>query len=334
MNTFSWERKYKRTWENLEKTVKDEKISLINFNSSKKGIIRHFHIIIDLSDSIELNDFLPSFRFHICKDLKIFIKKFYKENPLSILSLITYRNNKSDKYRIINLNNLDFIDKIFSENGIGNFSLMNAIKDSLIFLKNDYLKEILIITCSIFTINNVNIKYDNIKIHFLSFRGEIYFFQKICEKSNGKYFVPEKSENILMNLEKFCVPNVLNSSSSVNLLKIGFPEICLENTVCACHFQSKNGFICPICKTKVCLLPCICPICKTQLCSNNIVQSLYYCYPLKEFEKIENENFCKICELKATERCSNCKTEFCTECSNFMHTDLCFCVYCGVDDSQ
>lgn len=91
---FSWEKQYKRTWENFnseEEKVLAENNEIIENMPYKKGIIRHFHIIVDSSLSIEMNDFLPSFRYHITTKLNHFIKKIYEENPISVLTLLIHR---------------------------------------------------------------------------------------------------------------------------------------------------------------------------------------------------------------------------------------------------
>lgn len=329
---FSWEKQYKRTWENLtdddnESLITKTKLQYI-YSPYKKGIIRHFHIIIDSSASIELNDFLPSFRYHITTKLNHFIKKFYAENPISILSILIYRNNKCAKY--ILLDKKSETEEYFGVAGDGEFSLINSMNTSLEFLKSDYIKEILVITASLYTMDNEELlPFRDIKVHFIALRAEIFFFKNIAQSTHGRYCVPVDASDISFFLDSFCLPNSINSSSALNMLKLGFPRVLTSELICACCFRcSKRGFECPICYTKVCYLPIKCPICKTQLVTSNILsQSLYYCYPLKPF--LKKEGVCKVCGDKGTEVCGECSSSYCNGCSSFIHNDLCFCIYCN-----
>lgn len=334
-NPFSWEKRYKRTWEDLSDSsdTETETKKIIPQNSYKKGIIRHFHIIIDCSQAIEYNDFLPSFRFHICNELKSFVQNFYTENPISILSLLIYRNNKCEKYSILERNTN--IDDFFTECGTGQFSLQDSIKMSLNFLTNDYIKEILVITPSLYSIGTSTLaQLENIKIHFLSLRGDVFLFQTIATKTFGHFFVPIESKDISFYLKQFCTPSTINNTIAVNLLKLGFPSVTNEYLACACCLKpSKYGYLCPICNTMICKLPCLCPICKTQLVMNSsLVQSLYYCYPLDQFNKIveisKNAKSCRVCSDSGKNTCPKCESVYCHTCTEFVHTDLSFCFFC------
>ncbi|KRH95272.1 RNA polymerase II transcription initiation/nucleotide excision repair factor TFIIH, subunit SSL1 [Pseudoloma neurophilia] len=342
-NPFSWEKSYKRTWEDLEtdnETVRKRQ-KILN-NSYKKGIIRHFHIIVDYSESIELNDFLPSIRYNITESLKIFKKKFYSENPISILSILIYRNNRTEKYCILD-NNTD-IDKLFDKSGTGDFSLVESLKSSLKFISNDYIKEILVITGSIFTVgcsNNHNLNQqneniensieglENIKVHFISIRGAVHFFEEISKKTGGQYHVPIDLNDITYYLSLFTVPSSVNTSSTVNLLRLGFPEIIYDTLYCTCCFKKRNIlYDCPICHSGYCQLPTKCIICDTQLVVNStLVQSLYFCYPLEKFVESLNST-CRICQKDSTSKCTKCGSDYCQTCDQFLHNDVCYCVYC------
>lgn len=329
---FSWEKQYKRTWENLnedeEKNVSLEKKLHHTYAPYKKGIIRHFHIIIDSSASIELNDFLPSFRYHVTTKLNHFIKKFYDENPISILSLLIYRNNRCENYIV--LDRMSETENFFGVAGTGEFSLMNSLNVSLDFLsRDDHIKEILVVTGSLYTIDFEEMRaFRDIKVHFIALRAEVYFFKNIAQKTHGRYYVPVEVSDISLFLESFCMPNSINSSSALNLLKLGFPQALTGDLVCACCFRcSKKGYECPVCHTKVCNLPIKCPICKTQLVTSNILsQSLYYCYPLEDFEK--SNGVCKVCGGDGSDQCKKCMSVYCEGCCYFIHNDLYFCIYC------
>lgn len=163
--------------------------------------------------------------------------------------------------------------------------------------KNEYIKEILVITASLHTIDNENLHFfKDIKIHFISLRGDIFFFKNVACITHGRYFVSVYAPDIDNFFDYFCLPNSINTKSTINLLRLGFPQYLREESICACCFKLSNeGFECPVCNTKVCTLPIKCPVCNTQLVTSNILsQSFYYCYPLEKF--VRNEGICRICE--------------------------------------
>ncbi|RVD93425.1 RNA polymerase II transcription initiation [Tubulinosema ratisbonensis] len=329
---FVWEEAYKRTWEMPTESVKRKQSYKLKIDKEhRKGIIRHFHIIIDSSDRIDLDGFLPNYRIKIIEALNMFIPQFYQENPISLLSFLVSRD--SFDYFLVKEN---FEPKnLLHKMGKGFFDLENSLKESLDKIENSkYLKEILVITQSISFRNISNLfalinkcKSLNIKINFINLCGEVTLLKKLSQITNGKYFVPLDFEHFKIILFNFTKPSNI-SNSIFSLLKFGFPESIREESVCACHLQiTDSGFICPQCGSKYCDLPSEC-ICGLVLVSFiNLSKSMYHNYLLEDFT-LSNDKECFICGEISFSYCKKCKSLFCKMCDEFMHEFINFCIFC------
>lgn len=329
---FVWEEAYKRTWELPKESIERKQSYKLRIDKEhRKGIIRHFHIIIDSSDRIDLDGFLPNYRIKIIEALNIFIPQFFQENPISLLSFTVSR--ESFDYFLVkeNFDSKNLLQKM----GKGFFDLENSLKESLIKIENSkYLKEILILTQSISFRNISNLlclinkcKSLNIKINFINLCGEVTLLKKLAQSTNGKHFVPVDFEHFKIILLNFTKPSNI-SNSVFSLLKFGFPESLREESVCACHLKiTESGFICPNCGSKFCDLPSEC-ICGLVLVSFvNLSKSMYHHYLLEDFLPVEGKE-CSVCGDDSFSFCKKCLNSFCKSCDEFMHEFINFCIFC------
>lgn len=330
---FSWEQEYKRTWEDMPHRKINEFIreTETQHSNNRKGIVRHFHVLVDVSEAIDKADFLPTFRTNITKILEEFIPSFYNENPLSILSFLSVRD-VCVKY----CSDLDMdIRSFLSQTGKKWFSLLNGLEGSIEIIKDSTrVKEILVITASTSTKDPCGytellnrLKMYNIKVHFISLCGEVTLYKSIARATEGRFHVPVDLDHLSGIMGELCYPSDFNGSR-LGLVKIGLPLSITERGVCACHLEVReHGYECPVCSTMVCTLPINCPICDTQLVSSlNLSKSLCFLYPLKPFGLKQGE--CRICQESGTHQCEACKSIFCDCCNSFIHNSLGFCVYC------
>ncbi|ADM11313.1 RNA polymerase II transcription initiation/nucleotide excision repair factor TFIIH subunit SSL1 [Encephalitozoon intestinalis ATCC 50506] len=331
---FSWEQEYKRTWEDRS----DRKVNEFNtetgifYSNNRKGIVRHLHVIIDVSEAIDKSDFLPTFRTNVAKILEGFIPSFYSENPLSTLSFLSVRD-VCVKY----ISSMDMdIHAFLGQTGSKWFSLLNGLEGSVEIIKNTtHVKEILVIVASTSTRDPhgytevlTKLKVHNIKVHFISLCGEVTLYKSISKATEGRFYVPVDVGHLSIIMKELSHPTDFNGTT-LSLVKIGFPLPVIEPSVCACHLEMKSaGYECPVCKTMVCSLPVSCPICNTQLVSTlNLSKSLRFLYPLKPFIEKEGK-MCRICQSKGGYQCELCKSIFCNSCNGFVHNTLSFCIYC------
>ncbi|KMV66230.1 RNA polymerase II transcriptioninitiation/nucleotide excision repair factor TFIIH subunitSSL1 [Encephalitozoon cuniculi EcunIII-L] len=331
---FSWEQEYKRTWEDRN----DRKVNEFNleteapYSNNRKGIVRHLHIIIDVSEAIDKSDFLPTFRANVTKVLEGFIPSFYSENPLSTLSFLSIRD-VCVKYT----SSMDIdIHAFLGQTGSKWFSLLNGLEGSIEVMKNTmHVKEILVIVASTSTRDPhgyaevlAKLRAYNIKVHFISLCGEITLYKSISKATEGRFYVPVDAGHLSAIMRELSHPTDSNGTK-LSLVKIGFPSPMMEPSVCACHLEVKGaGYECPVCKTMVCSLPISCPICSTQLVSTlNLSKSLRFLYPLRPFVE-KAEGTCRVCQGKGAYQCELCKSTFCSYCNRLIHNTLSFCIYC------
>lgn len=144
---FSWEQEYRRTWEDMPRRKINEFIreTEVQHSSNRKGIIRHLHVLMDVSETIDKPDFLPTFRTNITKILEEFIPSFYNENPLSILSFLSVRDICVRYSSDLNMD----IHSFLNQTGAKWLSLLNGLEGSVEIIKySTRVKEILVITAS------------------------------------------------------------------------------------------------------------------------------------------------------------------------------------------
>ncbi|KAM0671929.1 RNA polymerase II transcription factor [Ordospora colligata] len=331
---FSWEQEYKRTWEEGPQSKINEAImeADASYSNNRKGIIRHLHIVVDVSEAIDKIDFLPSFRANIVKALEEFVPSFYTENPLSVLSFLSVRDVCVKYVSSVDID----IHSFLGQTGCKWFSLLNGLEGSVEIMKNStYVKEILVIVASTSTRDPhgytevlSKMKAYSIKVHFISLCGEVALYKSISKATEGGFYVPIDMNHFSAIMARFHHPSDYNGTK-LSLAKIGFPLILEEPSVCACHLEMKMfGYECPVCNTIVCSLPIHCPICSTQLVSTlSLSKSLRFLYPLKPFVCASN-GMCSICGIECEWMCEGCRNTFCRECNSFIHGTLSFCVYC------
>ncbi|WUR02395.1 general transcription and DNA repair factor IIH subunit (SSL1) [Vairimorpha necatrix] len=331
-NSFAWEKEYKRTWlEDKKLDSKNEyKINKLIYNDKKKGILRHLHILLDVSLSIDKNDYLPSIRKNIISSLEKFIPKFYLENPISGMSFSCVND------RTIKITNSTNVKDLLNRKGEGNFSLLNGLYGAVEHIKSyTFCKEIVVIVSSLVLKDSDSyseiidiLKKLNIKINIISICGELMIYKHIVESTGGKLYVPLNIDHFDYILKSLTIPSEIKSAT-INLIKLGFPKVIYEEGVCACHLQMNlAGYECPACKTYICSLPMGCPICELQLVSSlNISKSYQHMYPLKLFIKCP-EGTCIVCQKKGEECCGKCNSVYCDDCNFFVHENLNFCLGC------
>lgn len=334
---FSWEQEYRRTWEDMPHKKVNEFVreSEARHTSNRKGIIRHLHTVVDVSEAIDKSDFLPTFRTNITKILEEFIPSFYSENPLSVLSFLNVRDVCVKYSSDLNVD----IHSFLSQTGAKWFSLLNGLEGSVEIIKNTtHVKEILVITASISTKDPCGyteilskLKMHSIKVHFISLCGEVTLYKSIAKATEGRFNVPVDLDHFSAIMGELCYPSNFNGSR-LNLVKMGLPLPVTDPGVCACHLEMReHGYECPVCNTLICSLPMNCPICETQLVSTlNLSMSQCFLYPLKPFAR-NPDGMCRVCKDGGAHECGNCKSIFCGYCNNFIHSSLNFCIYC--DDS-
>lgn len=332
---FSWEQEYRRTWEDMPHRKINEFIreTETQHSNNRKGVIRHLHVVVDVSEAIDKSDFLPTFRTNITKILEGFIPSFYNENPLSVLSFLSVRDVCARYCSDLSVD----IRAFLGQTGSKWFSLLNGLEGSVEIIKNvACIREILVITASTSTRDPHGyaevlgkLRAHSIKVHFISLCGEVTLYKSIARATEGRFCVPMDLDHFSAIMGEMCYPSDFNGTK-LSLARIGFPSPLMEPGVCACHLEMRDyGYECPVCNTLVCSLPINCPICDTQLVSTlHLSKSQCFLYPLKPFAECSGGT-CRICGDPGTHQCEDCRSILCGHCNNFIRSSLNFCIYCG-----
>ena len=329
---FTLTEEFKRTWDeeikNEEQKVFEQKVDYVPY---RKNVVREVVVVVDVSESIEKSDYLPTVRSNVAQNLKIFYEDFIKTNPLSTISFLAFNTCVQNEMTHFN-------EKLLSSYGFGSFALTSCLKYvNCNFNKSITSKEILIITASTSIINNEagieemlkSLQQSKIRINIISLCGEITFFKNLCKITDGKFMVPRNVHEFPYILKKFVVPGE-SHDFKCSLVEIGFAEKLKVSGLCMCHLTFQNNlYSCPRCDTNICSIPMQCPICNLNLISPiQICSAICANYQLELFEAVE-EGFCRICNSPGKYSCGKCKNVFCSDCNYNVHTIINFCPFCN-----
>ena len=108
---YRWETGYERTWE----AITEDNSGLIEISvqemiqkarrkkhleragmKSKLGMMRHLFIILDMSETMKLQDMKPSRLLCVLNLLENFVQEFFHLNPISQIGIITTKNKRAD----------------------------------------------------------------------------------------------------------------------------------------------------------------------------------------------------------------------------------------------
>lgn len=347
---FSWEQNFKKSWEKTKeiksKIPKQLKEKYVH-TQSNKGLIRHLNILIDFSPPLDSKDYLPSTKFFILNYLKSFVKRFYQENPISILSISGF--DEENQFFFDQIYKKSEIEKYYKISSEEQFFLIDLLENVVLNMNDNYIKEVLVITNSIsskYKSSDVitKIQSKNIKIHFISLSGEVTFFKNIAKNTMGTYFVPLDEYATKKALNTFIKPFQINSSARVSMIRVGFPKnisfsnLCQKNSdpfFCICHLKvCDEGYECPSCTSRFCNLPFKCTICDLQLISSLTLAKSVYFYkdPLNFIDINDSEkNICRSCEdenVLSSKKCQKCNSVYCGPCCDYSSSVLRFCMFC------
>lgn len=205
INEYAWEGDIGKAWRALtddnaiSSTIQDEMIRKVdrknymdklNSYAETRSMIRYLTLIIDLSSSMKLTDMKPT-RLAVTKvHLKKFIKDYFDQNPLSLISILTTSGGKSMIISYFFNSPNEHIEKLHdSKLSDGDPSLQNALELSVNCFqevpKYAY-KEVLVISSSMITCDPGNIydtmkllKENSIKVSIISLSAEVFIFKKI-----------------------------------------------------------------------------------------------------------------------------------------------------------
>uniref|UniRef100_A0A915K8W3 VWFA domain-containing protein n=1 Tax=Romanomermis culicivorax TaxID=13658 RepID=A0A915K8W3_ROMCU len=251
------------------------------------GIMRHLFIILDLSLSMNENDFLPTRQLCSLKLLETFVEEFFDQNPISQLGLIVMKDKRAEKLNDLSGNarcHKQKMKNLSSTTCSGEPSLQNAFELAsgiLKFLPSHTSREVLVIVGSLTTCDPSNLYYTiqglkdkKIRCSIISLSAEVHVYKIISSETGGIFNVALDQTHLKDLLSSQTVPPpvefslklrlLLQKNLDSKLLRMGFPEhrLNLGDELSACTWElTKSGYFCPQCKAKYCTLPVECNVC-------------------------------------------------------------------------
>ena len=325
---YSWEAAYQRSWDhvqedesgNLESAVRQ----MIDINKRKRcvsselqcpykcrslrdsvpvqrGIIRHFVLILDLSEDMSDRDLRPT-RFDLTLQLaRQFVADYFDQNPIGQLAILCARDGLAERLSLMGGNTFDHGAVLSSRRKLeprGEPSIQNALEmalSSLTHLPSSNTREILFISASLTSVDPGNIYHtidklvdEHIQLSVISLAAEMHVLKDACARTGGDFNVVMNEDHYKELLMQHVPPRVITEASSsshlahsneCDLLVMGFPRRIPFHTpasFCACHGRlvtgsrslsyadrgaAPAGYTCPRCASKVCQVPTDCPTC-------------------------------------------------------------------------
>ena len=387
----AWERAYEadRAWEELEEdefgrlkaadpTVaqRAKRKRLLDEAASariRRGMIRYCLLCVDLSTSVNETDLRPSRLALLSTLLPAFIRSFFGANPLSHLGVMVARNGVAERITELSgspeahVKALGACLQAANATG-GSLSLQNALEQATSALSSipPYgTRELVILQSALSTCDPGNIhqsvaaaKAARVRVSVIGLAAEMHIAHLVCELTGGVYGVAcgETHLEELLNAHAPPPPQ-LATSTSANLVRMGFPQRRPVDT--AGYFCAGSGgdLVCPQCRARVAELPGTCPVCTLTLVSSpHLARSYHHLFPVPPFDEIAPEvrlsgqhARCYGCfapldttpdddsEAKANGvrvRCPTCGLPFCFACDAFIHEQLHNCPGCEAGDGR
>ncbi|CEO99957.1 unnamed protein product (mitochondrion) [Plasmodiophora brassicae] len=325
----------------------------------EKGMIRYVFIVVDLSSSMDLNDYRPSRKLVAIEAVCQFIRDFFDQNPISHLGLITTHSKKAYMLTDLSgnpLHQIRLLEAQADHHTSGEFSLENSLELARSSLRNtpDYgNREVIIVMASLNTCDPGDVfqtietmKRDGVRCSVVTLSAELFVCRRLATTTNGTYRVCSGTSAVAAHLAEHVSPPVVPqvAARKRKWVFMGFPMKSSFDfpTLCQCHGNfSYEGYQCPRCKSKCCELPTQCVVCSLTLVSSpHLARSYHHLFPLAPFvdvtEQLSDRHAveCYGChiEIKVDEslvlRCESCTQVFCWDCDQYIHESLHNCPGC------
>uniref|UniRef100_A0A6M2DRR6 Putative rna polymerase ii transcription initiation/nucleotide excision repair factor tfiih n=1 Tax=Xenopsylla cheopis TaxID=163159 RepID=A0A6M2DRR6_XENCH len=336
---YRWESGYEKTWEAIkedddglvEGSIADiiqkakRQRQSVRVGHSRLGMMRHVYIIIDCSDSMNVQDLKPTRLLCTLKLLEIFIEEYFDQNPISHLGVIAMKNKRAEKISDLAGNSkrhLKAIQSLAKVNISGEPSLQNGLElamKSLKMLPSHASREIIIIMGSLTTCdpNDISktideLKKESIRCSVISLAAEVHACRFLTQQTNGVYGAILDDSHFKDQLLAHILPPPAALGLESSLIRMGFPYGMQGDqdskdpplTMCLCHIDSGDnssklsvgGYFCPQCASKYCELPVECLACGlTLVAAPHLARSYHHLFPVSSFA-----------EIKYEEQASNC----------------------------
>ena len=294
---YRWETGYERTWE----AITEDNSGLIEMSvqemvqkarrkkhlertgmKSKLGMMRHLYIILDMSETMKLQDMKPSRLICVLNILEKFVQEFFHLNPISQIGIIATKNKRADIVSDLTGNpkaHTDQLQKMAGKTGgvgaqtatsscSGEPSLQNSLELALQSLKHmpaHATREVVVIMSSLTTCDPGDInttletyKAANLRCSVISLAAEVRIYRQLTKVTDGKFAVTLDDVHLRDLLHEHLEPPPSALGTEPALIKMGFPSHASADSssqlglgLCMCHLNDLNGklttsgFLCP-----------------------------------------------------------------------------------------
>ncbi|XP_047318936.1 general transcription factor IIH subunit 2 [Impatiens glandulifera] len=331
----------------------------------QKGLIRYVYIIVDFSRAAADMDYKPSRMAVIAKQVDVFIREFFDQNPLSQIGIINIKDGVAQCLSDLGGSPESHIMSLMSKlECSGDSSLQNAldlVHDCLCQIPSYGHREVLILYTALSTCDPGDImqtiqkcKKSKIRCSIIGLSAEIFICKKVCQETGGSYSIAMDESHLKeLMLEHAPPPPAIAEFATANLVKMGFPQRAGEGvfSICSCHKEAKvgGGYTCPRCRARVCDLPTECPICGLTLVSSpHLARSYHHLFPIAPFDDLSpsvlndpinrQPKNCFGCrqslyvpgsnKTNPCVVCPKCQQLFCVDCDIYIHESLHNCPGC------
>lgn len=330
------------------------------------GMMRHLHVVIDCSRTMDDHDLKPNRLTASLKLLETFVEDYFDQNPISQLGLITTKNKRAEKLTDLAGNpkkHIVALKKAVDTVCIGEPSLYNSLHLAIQTLKHmpgHTSREILVILSSLTTCDPANIceliktlKSLKVRVSVIGLSAEVRVCTVLTRETGGSYHVILDESHFKELLMLHVKPPPASSSSECSLIRMGFPQHTVaylsdqdaKPSFSMAHLDSSGGaglslggYFCPQCHAKYTELPVECKVCGLTLVSApHLARSFHHLFPLQAFtespaEGLHVDRFCQACQGELKDKsiftCPICGGVFCSECDLFIHDSLHCCPCC------
>lgn len=281
--------------------------------SVRRGLIRYLVLALDCSSSSLETDFRPC-RFEASRAvMRLFIREYFDQNPISQLSLVATRYRNAEKISELSANPRNHEHKLSSlmaADAISNAGPNLASLDMTIRVAMSTLKhipeyghrEVLIIYNSLSTTDSHDIfdtlelaKKHKVRISFICLAAEVYVCRNLAEETGGQFSVATDPNHLLELLMSHTVPPPelqSKSTKTTDLIYMGFPKRTFDKYPML-GYDGKHvrlfstSHVCPTCYTRTLEIPAECTVCRLQLnSSSHIARSHHHLFPVPNFVEI------------------------------------------------
>lgn len=255
-NQYRWETGYEKTWEAItedqdglmevsvqEMIQRAKRKRLLDKSGAKTklGMMRHFFILLDMSQNMKNQDLKPTRLLCLTKLLKNFIDEFFHLNPISQMGLIVTRNKRAEliselagnaRQHVSNVEKLAASDTT-GHNCQGEPSLQNSLElaiQTLRHMPGHASRELLFLVGSLTTCDPGDItttiatcKALHIRCSVISLAAEVRIYRELANATGGTFNVILDDVHLRDLLSSQLEPPPSALGAEPTLIKMGFP---------------------------------------------------------------------------------------------------------------